>query len=166
MRKSILSLIAIFYFSLFYSQSKLADILYSNFEYASAAKVYSQSKTLTQKQKRNFAFCYYYNNEFQKSIPIFKTLIEENPNDFTLRYHYGIALKSTGRYKSSKKILSELYKSDSLDKYLKLQLESIDSLIEWDTAKIFKKLTAFEIINSRSSEFSPSFFDDGVSYII
>ena len=166
MRKSIISLIAIFYFSLFYSQSKLADILYSNFEYASAAKVYSQSKALTQKQKRNFAFCYYYNNEFQKSIPIFKTLTEENPNDFTLKYHYGIALKSTGRYKSSKKILSELYKSDSLDQYLKLHLESIDSLIEWDTAKIFKKLTAFEIINSSSSEFSPSFFDDGLYYIV
>ena len=79
MRKSIISLIAIFYFSLFYSQSKLADILYSNFEYASAAKVYSQSKALTQKQKRNFAFCYYYNNEFQKSIPIFKTLKKLQP---------------------------------------------------------------------------------------
>ena len=58
-----------------------------------------------------------------------------------------------------------MYKSDSLDQYLKLQIESIDSLIEWDTAKIFKKLTAFEIINSSSSEFS-SFFDDGLYYIV
>ncbi len=166
MRKSILILIAIFYFSLFYSQSKLADVLYSNFEYASAAKVYSQSESLTQKQKINFAFSYYYSNEFQKSIPIFREIVEKSPDDNFLRYHYGIALKSTGRYKSSKKILNELYKSDSLNKYLKLQLESIDSLIEWDTAKIFKKLTAFEKINSNSSEFSPSFFDDGVYYIV
>ena len=74
-----------------------------------------------------------------------------------LKYHYGIALKSTGRYKSSKKILSELYKSDSLDQYLKLQLESIDSLIEWDTAKIFKKLTAFAKINSNLQNFHHHF---------
>ena len=88
MRKSILILIAIFYFSLFYSQSKLADVLYSNFEYASAAKVYSQSESLTQKQKINFAFSYYYSNEFQKSIPIFREIVEKSPDDNFLKYFY------------------------------------------------------------------------------
>lgn len=166
MRKSILSIIAVFYFSFFYSQSKLADVLYSNFEYPLAAKAYSQSEYLTQKQKINFAFSYYFENEFQKSIPIFREIVEKSPDDNFLKYHYGIALKSTGRYKSSRIILNELYKSDSLNKYLKLQIESIDSLIEWDTAKIFKKLTAFDKINSSSSEFSPSFFDDGIFYIV
>ena len=53
-----------------------------------------------------------------------------------------------------------------MNQFLKLQIESIDSLIEWDTAKIFKKLTSFETINSKSSEFSPSFFDDGIFYIV
>ena len=38
--------------------------------------------------------------------------------------------------------------------------------IKWDTIKIFKKLVAFEKINSASSEFSPSFYDDGIFYII
>ena len=98
MRKSILSLIAIFYFSLFFSQSKLADILYSNFEYASAAKIYSQSKSLSQKQKINFAFSYYYNNEFQKSIPIFKEIIEKkNKLKWTIK-DKEIQYKKRGRY--------------------------------------------------------------------
>ena len=32
--------------------------------------------------------------------------------------------------------------------------------------RIFKKLIGFEKINSLSSEFSPSFFDDGIYYIV
>lgn len=166
MRKSILLLIATFYFSFFYGQSKLADILYSNFEYAPAAKAYKQAENLSPKQIRNFGFCYYYNNEFQKSIPIFKKILEQTPNDLLLKYHYGIALKSTGRYKSSRKILNELYKTDSGNQYIQLHLKSIDSLVEWDTTRIFKKLIGFEKINSLSSEFSPSFFDDGIYYIV
>ena len=56
-------------------------------------------------KKINFAFSYYLNNNFQKSIPIFKEIIEKIPDDNFLKYHYGIALKSSGRYKSSKIIL-------------------------------------------------------------
>ena len=130
MRKSILLLIATFYFSFFYGQSKLADILYSNFEYAPAAKAYKQAENLSPNQIRNFGFCYYYNNEFQKSIPIFKKILEQTPNDLLLKYHYGIALKSTGRYKSSRKILNELYKTDSGNQYIQLHLKSIDSLVK------------------------------------
>ena len=155
MRKIILFIIAIFYFSAVNSQVKLADILFDNFEYKTAASIYSEENDLTLSQLEKHAFCYFYTNDFQKSIPIFKKILDQNPKDFSVKYHYGIALKSTGRFKAAKKIFNELFAIDSTRKRLQFQIESIDSLIKWDTIKIFKKLVSFEQINSASSEFSP-----------
>ena len=45
-------------------------------------------------------------------------------------------------------------------------MESIDSLKKWDTTKFFKKLAEFKFLNTPASEFSPSFYDDGIYYII
>ena len=166
MRKIILFIIAIFCFSAVNSQVKLADILYDNFEYKTAASIYSEENDLTLSQLEKHAFCYFFTNDFQKSIPVFKKILDQNPKDFSVKYHYGIALKSTGRFKAAKKIFNELFEIDSTRKRLQFQIESIDSLIKWDTIKIFKKLVAFEQINSASSEFSPSFYDDGIYYIL
>ena len=166
MRKITLFILAMFYLGGLHCQLKLADILFNNFEYKTAAKIYSESSSLSQNQIENHAFCYFYINDFQNSIPVFKKALENKPKDFFLNYHYSISLKSTGRYKSSKKILTDLQKKDSLNKHIVFELKSIDSLIKWDTAKIFKKLTNFEKINSASSEFSPSFFEDGIYYIL
>ena len=166
MKKSILFILTTFYISLSFSQSKLADILFSNFEYKTAAKVYSESQFLNNTQLKNYAYSYYLVNDFQKSIPIFKLALEKNPADFQLKLRLGIALKSTGRYQSSKKILNELSLLDSNNKFIEFNLRSIDSLISWDTTKMFKKLVGLDFINSASSEFSPSFYDDGIYYII
>ena len=166
MKKSILFLLAIFSINLFLSQAKLADILYTNFEYSTAAKIYSESNNLSSDQVKNYAYSHYLNNNFQKSIPIFKEALEKNPSDFILKLRYSIALKSTGRYNSAKKLLKELHSADSSNKYIKLNLRAIDSLISWDTAQVFKKLANVESINTSSSEFSPSFFDDGIFYIV
>ena len=73
MKKSILFLLAIFSINLFLSQAKLADILYTNFEYSTAAKIYSESNNLSSDQVKNYAYSHYLNNNFQKSIPIFIT---------------------------------------------------------------------------------------------
>ena len=105
MKKSILFILTTFYISLSFSQSKLADILFSNFEYKTAAKVYSESQFLNNTQLKNYAYSHYLVNDFQKSIPIFKLALEKNPADFQLKLRLGIALKSTGRYQSSKKYL-------------------------------------------------------------
>lgn len=166
MKKSILFLLATFSINLFISQAKLADILYTNFEYSTAAKIYSESDDLTGNQLKNYAYSYYLNNNFQKSIPIFKKALEKNPDDFILKLRYSIALKSTGRYNNAKILLKELYSLDSSNKYIKLNITSIDSLLSWDTAKVFKKLASLESVNTSSSEFSPYFFDDGIYYIV
>ena len=50
MRKIILFIIAIFCFSAVNSQVKLADILYNNFEYKTAASIYSEENDLTVSQ--------------------------------------------------------------------------------------------------------------------
>ena len=166
MKKSILFLLATFSINLLISQAKLADILYTNFEYSTAAKIYSESENLTGNQLKNYAYSYYLNNNFQKSIPIFKQALEKNPDDFILKLRYSIALKSTNRYNSAKILLKELYSLDSSNKYIKLNITSIDSLLSWDTAKVFKKLASLESVNTSSSEFSPYFFDDGIFYIV
>ena len=166
MKKSILFLLATFSINLLISQAKLADILYTNFEYSTAAKIYSESENLTGDQLKNYAYSYYLNNNFQKSIPIFKQALEKNPDDFILKLRYSIALKSTGRYNSAQILLKELYSLDSSNKYIKLNITSIDSLLSWDTVKVFKKLASLESVNTSSSEFSPYFYDDGIFYIV
>ena len=166
MKKSILFLLATFSINLLISQAKLADILYTNFEYSTAAKIYSESENLTGDQLKNYAYSYYLNNNFQKSIPIFKQALEKNPDDFILKLRYSIALKSTGRYNSAQISLKELYSLDSSNKYIKLNITSIDSLLSWDTVKVFKKLASLESVNTSSSEFSPYFYDDGIFYIV
>ena len=123
-----------------FGQVKLADILYSNFEYELAAKFYSEADSLNSQQMTNHALCYYLNNNFYKAVPLFEKAINKDTGNIFLKYHYGVSLKSIGRNQSAKKILSNLYNKDSLNPYLELQLNSIDSLKKWDTIQFFKKL--------------------------
>ena len=104
MKKSILFLITTFSINTYLSQAKLADILYTNFEYSTAAKIYSELDDLSSEQIKNYAYSHYLINNFRQSIPIFKQALEKNPNDFLLKFRYSIALKSTGKYKYAKKI--------------------------------------------------------------
>ena len=165
MRKINLFILFLFYFGGLHSQLKLADILFNNFEYKTAAKIYSESSSLSQKQLEKYALCYFYTNDFKKSIPIFKKALLNKPNDFILNYRYGTSLKNTGNYNSAKKIFSDLHIEDSLNKRIALNLESINYLEKKDSTKAFKKLANFDKINSPSSEFSPSFYDEGIYYI-
>ena len=75
-------------------------------------------------------------------------------------------LKSTGRYTSAQNALSPLLIHDSTNPNLQLLIQSIDSLKKWDTIKFFKKLAEFKPLNTPAAEFSPSFYDDGIYYII
>ena len=56
MRKIILFIVAIFCLSRINSQVKLADILYDNFEYKTAASIYSDENDLTISQLENMLF--------------------------------------------------------------------------------------------------------------
>ena len=165
MRKIILFILSLLCFGGIHSQLKLADILFNNFEYKTAAKIYSESSSLSQKQLENHALCYFYTNDFKKSIPVFKKALKNKPNDFILNYNYSTSLKSTGKYKSAKKVLTDLFIEDSLNKRIFLDLESINYLEKLDTSKAFNRLVNFNKVNTASSEFSPSFFDEGIYYI-
>ena len=149
-----------------FEQSKLADILYDNFEYELAAELYSIEDSLNKNQLKQFAYCYYINNQFNKAIPLFERVLAYDTNNFNVFYHYGNSLKSIGRYTAAKKVLVPLLIQDSTNKKLNLLMESIDSLKKWDTTKFFKKLAEFKFLNTPASEFSPSFYDDGIYYII
>ena len=114
MRKIILFILSLFYFGFFHGQLKLADILFNNFEYKTAAKIYSESSSLSKKQLENYALSYFYTNDFHKSNTVFKKVLDDKPNDFYLNYCYSVCLKSIGKYKSAKKILNNLHFQDSL----------------------------------------------------
>ena len=166
MNKVITFILIIFFGQSVFSQAKLADILFYNFEYELAAKYYRNADSLSKQQLKNHALCFYLNNEFKKAVPLFEKALKKDTGNSFLKYHYGVSLKSTGRYISSKKVLEKLYKTDSLNPYLKLHLSSIDSLMKWDTIQFFKKLAAPDQLNSSASEFSPSFYEDGIYYIV
>tara|TARA_B100001287_G_scaffold149500_1_gene125873 strand:+ start:3217 stop:6507 length:3291 start_codon:yes stop_codon:yes gene_type:complete len=165
--KRFLTFILVLFFVISSSaQVKLADILYDNFEYEIAAKLYEKADSLSQKQIKNHALCYYFKNEFHRSIPLFEKALSNDSNDIFLKYHYSISLKSVGRYVAARKILSKFHFNDSLNPYIKLHLNSIDSLMKWDTIKFFKRLAAFNELNTKSSEFSPLFHEKGIYYIV
>ncbi len=77
MRKIILFILSLFYFGFFHGQLKLADILFNNFEYKTAAKIYSESSSLSKKQLENYALSYFYTNDFHKSNTVFKKVLED-----------------------------------------------------------------------------------------
>ena len=166
MKRFVTFILILFFVISIPAQVKLADILYDNFEYELAAELYEKADSLSQKQLKNHALCYYLKNEFHRSIPLFEKALSKDSNDMFLKYHYSISLKNTGRYTTAKNILNRIHINDSLNPYIKLHLNSIDSLIKWDTIKFFKRLAAFEELNTKSSEFSPLFYEKGIYYII
>ena len=166
MNKLFTSFLILFCYIISFGQSKLADIMYSNFEYELAADLYSKEDSLTNKQVKQFAYCYYINNQFEKAIPLFESALKNDTNNLQLAFHYADALKSTGRYTSAQNALSPLLVHDSTNPNLQLLIQSIDSLKKWDTIKFFKKLAEFKSLNTPAAEFSPSFYDDGIYYII
>ena len=166
MNKLFTSFLILFCCIISFGQSKLADIMYSNFEYELAADLYSKEDSLTKKQLKQFAYCYYINNQFEKAIPLFELALKKDTNNLQLAFHYADALKSTGRYTSAQNALSPILIRDSTNPNLQLLIQSIDSLKKWDTIKFFKKLAEFKPLNTPAAEFSPSFYDDGIYYII
>ena len=68
--------------------------MYSNFEYEIAADLYSKEDSLTNKQLKQFAYCYYINNQFEKAIPLFESVLKKDTNNLQLAFHYADALKS------------------------------------------------------------------------
>ena len=101
MNKLFTSFLILFCCIISFGQSKLADIMYSNFEYELAADLYSKEDSLTKKQLKQFAYCYYINNQFEKAIPLFELALKKDTNNLQLAFHYANALKSTGRYTSA-----------------------------------------------------------------
>ena len=79
--------------------------MYSNFEYELAADLYSKEDSLSNKQVKQFAYCYYINNQFE-SNSIIRIRIKNDTNNLQLAFHYADALKSTGRYTSAQNALS------------------------------------------------------------
>ena len=70
MNKLFTSFLILFCYFISFGQSKLADIMYSN-EYEIAADLYNEEDSLTNKQVKQFAYCYYINNQFEKAITLF-----------------------------------------------------------------------------------------------
>ena len=94
-----------------FEQSKLADILYDNFEYELAAELYSKEDSLNKKQLKQFAYCYYINNQFNKAVPLFERVLAYDTNNFNLVYHYGNSLKKHWKIYCRKKSFSPFIKS-------------------------------------------------------
>ena len=113
MQKIVTSIILVFCYMWSFEQSKLADILYDNFEYELAAELYSKEDSLNKNQLKQFAYCYYINNQFNKAIPLFERVLAYDTNNFNVVYHYGNSLKSIGRYTAAKKVLVPLLIQDS-----------------------------------------------------
>jgi outer membrane protein OmpA-like peptidoglycan-associated protein/tetratricopeptide (TPR) repeat protein len=149
----------------------MGDLLYNNFEFKISAEFYEQSDTLNSRQLINHSLCYYNNNDFASAIYLFEKALNDstnnsNPNiNLFLKYHYAVSLKNIHEFEKSKELFNEFYIIDSSDLYINLQLASIDSLMKWDSLSFVEKITPFSYINSASSEFSTSFYDDGIFYI-
>ena len=149
----------------------MGDLLFNNFEYEVSAEFYEQADSLSSRQLINHSLCYYSNNDFINAINPFEKALEDsgnnsNPNvSLFLKYHYAVSLKNIHEFEESKELFQEFYKLDSNDSYINLQLSSIDSLMKWDSISFIEKVIPFTQVNTKSSEFSTSFYDDGIFYI-
>ncbi len=151
--------------------SAIGDLLYDNFEYRVSAEFYEQADTLNSRQLINHSLCYYNNNDFANAVILFEKALNDSANrsnnnlNLFLKYHYAVSLKNIHEFEKSKELFNEFYKLDSSDLYINLQLSSIDSLMKWDSISFIEKIVPFNNVNSASSEFSTSFYDDGIFYI-
>lgn len=158
-------------YSMPHNFAAMGDLLFNNFEYDVSAEFYEQTDSLNSRQLINHSLCYYENHDFINAIPLFEKALEDSSNSTNsnvslfLKYHYAVSLKNIHEFEKSKELFQEFYKLDSNDSYINLQLASIDSLIKWDSISFVEKIIPFSQINSKSSEFSTSFYDDGIFYI-
>ena len=63
------------------------------------------------------ATAYFNNNNFAAAIPLFATVLKDDPQNTYVQYYYAIALLQNGEIESSRKELTALYNGTSLFRY-------------------------------------------------
>ena len=170
-------LVIIFSFFSFFQligQNKIADALFDDFEYKLAIKYYNsplevvntnfETETLNLDSRIKLALCYFRIHDYENAELKFKELCEIDNVDPIFYHYYGICLKNNKKYNLAKENFNKAKIVDSTHFYNNLYLESIDSLIIWDTNKVEIEVENISSINSSLANYSPRYYKDGLLY--
>jgi outer membrane protein OmpA-like peptidoglycan-associated protein/tetratricopeptide (TPR) repeat protein len=136
--------------------------MYDNFEYNGAIKYYNLADTLTVDSQKKLAFSYFNVKDFKSAETQFKKLLDINPEAAEFAYLEALCVKNNGDLTKAKTLFKKLITSDSTTSLYKLQLESIDSLISWNTLEKEAVVQNLNVINTSLAEFSPRFYNEGI----
>lgn len=145
---------------------KRANSLYEQFAYAQAIEVYSK---ILEKDKKNaeaaekIAHCYRLTSNTRKAEFWYKKATRYNKNNNTLKFHYGQALMSNGKYGEAEKVFAQYTRIAPKDSRGWRFLESCQNI-----ANLMQDSSMYQIsrmaINSSESDFGPAFYQDGLVF--
>ena len=162
MRKLFLTSLTCLLSTFFYCQIEIADAMYDNFEYHGAIKYYNLVDSLDANSQKKLAFSYFNVKDFKGAETQFKKLLSTNPESVEFAYLEALCVKNNGDLTKAKTLFNKLLISDSLSSLYPFQLQTIDSLIKWDTIEKEAVIQNLNSINSTLAEFSPKFYNEGI----
>ncbi|OWY19840.1 hypothetical protein C7N43_29885 [Sphingobacteriales bacterium UPWRP_1] len=145
---------------------KQANEYFERYEYTNAADLYQQ---ILKKDKNNaealekIAECYRLTSSYHKAEGAYKKAVKYNPDKPVLQFRYGQALMANRKYEEAAAVFkkySELVPYDSRGWQFTQSCQNIKKL-QLDSGQYNITLLPF---NSKGSDFSPSFFNDGLVF--
>ena len=162
MRKLIATLLVCFSSIIFYSQVEIGNALFDNFEYHGAIKYYSLADSLDQQAKEKLAYSYLFIKDYRSAKEQFHKLSKENPENVEFAYYYALCVKNCGDLEKAGALFKSISIADSNSQLIQLQLQSLDSLVLWDTLETEAVVKSLGSVNSTLAEYSPKFYNQGI----
>lgn len=144
-----------------------ADELYSRYEYANAAKLYTKlvdtRKPRLQDLER-LADSYWKMNDYESAENWYARVTQQTDGSPENLLRYGEVLKMNGKYAEAKKQLEAYAKQTGNTPFVAVQIAGCDSALRWMSSPTLHRLQNEAAVNTVNSEFSAFPVGDQVYY--
>lgn len=145
-----------------------AEILYSRYDYANAAAIYTKlvdSRKPRLQDLERLANCYRQMNDYESAENWYARVVEHEESGPENLLHYGEMLKANGRYAEAKRQLGAYADRTGDGERVAVQLAGCDSAVVWMADPTAHRLQNETGVNTALSEFSVLPIGDGVYYV-
>jgi outer membrane protein OmpA-like peptidoglycan-associated protein/tetratricopeptide (TPR) repeat protein len=145
-----------------------ADLLFSKYEFAEAAKLY---QALVKKPDyelgdlEHLVGCYWKMNDYDAMEQWYKKVVDDPRSTPEHLLTYGKILKGNARYEDAKKVFNDYIAKSGSNEQAMREIAGCDSALSWKAKPTSHKIVNEEGVNTAFAEFSAVRFLDTVYYI-